>query len=185
MILAVVVGASTYWKHRSFTAAEKLYRTSLLAEGSDEQVKSLDDVARSYARTSAGQQAMLKLSDIYLGKKEYDKAEEILKTLAGRSRNHSIVMVAALHKLGEVQFAKGDFAQSAETYLKAASDPHNLVAGLSRLNAARSLEHAGDNEKAAALYRQIASEAGENDRAIKDASEGRLLWLITNNRISG
>lgn len=185
VIFLVIVGASSYWNYRSQSAAKKFYEAHKLAANSDEQIQAFADIAKNYSRTNAGQQAMLSLADIYLTKQEYDKGIDTLKMLAGRSRNQAILMVAALHKMAALELAKGDFTTASETFLKAASNPHNLVANLSRFNAALCLERAGDAQKAAGLYRQILDDLSDTDQTIRNASEERLLWLMTAKRIEG
>lgn len=182
---AVVVGASTYWRHRSQSAAEKLYDTWRLAQGSDERTKKLEEIVDDYSRTPAGQQAMMEVGDVYLFRKEYDKAIDEFRMLAGRSRNHPIIKVAALHRLAAAQLEKGDALAAAEAYLKAAADPGNLLGATSRYHAAACFERAGDPERAAALYRQAMEDAGEGDRALRDRAEERLIWLVANNLIKG
>lgn len=184
-----MVGASTYWDHRSQTAAELLYAAQRLPQASDEQVAKLEDVASGYARTPSGQEAMMMLGDLYFTRKDFDKTIEKFKLLAGRSRNRPILLIAALHKLAEAQIASGDAVAAADTYLKAAADPHNAVASVSRVRAAASLEKAGELEKAATLYRQVIEDANNKgndaDRSMRDLSEERLIWLIANRRIQG
>lgn len=182
---AVIVGANSYWQHRSQGAADALYEAMRLAPGSEDQAKKLEAVAGDYSRTPAGRQAMMALGNLLLERKEYDRAIDVFRRLAGRSRNHAILMVAALHRLAEAQLAKGDARDAAETYLKAAADPSNLIARESRLRAAAALEHGGEQERAAQLYRQIMQDAGDQDRAVRDRAEERVLWLVTQQQVGG
>ena len=183
--LGIWMGASAYWQYRSNAAAQGLYAAGKLEAGSDAQLKKLEDVVSRYARTPAGQSAMMQLGDLYLSKKEFDKAIEEFRRLSGKSRHHPILMIAALHKLAQAFEAKGDLKMAAETYLKAAANPGNLVSLVSRFHAADCLEKDGNANEASALYRQIISEAKDDDRAVREASEERLIWLIANNRIEG
>lgn len=96
-----------------------------------------------------------------------------------------MLYIAAMHRLAEAQLALGDANAAAETYLKAAADPHNLVSQDSRLRAAECLERAKEFEQAARLYRQVIDEAGEDDMQVKNKSEERLLWLISNRSVEG
>lgn len=181
--VAVIAGASVYWSKRSEGAAEKLYLALNAQAGSDDQVNQLTQIMDGYSRTPSGQQAMLKLGDIYLDKGDFDKATQVFKKLTGRSRNRALFMIAALHKLASAELKEGKFVEAAETYLKAASDPHNLISIDSRFRAAAAYEQANDFEKAQGLYRQIIKEAADSDEFIRDLSEERLLWLALNKRI--
>lgn len=176
---AIVIGASTYWNYRSDKAAGLFYEASKLAANSDEQIKKLEEIADDYSRTAAGKQSMMQLGNIFLEKKDYDKAAEIFQRLAGRSRNHAILMIAALHKTAEALYDKGDFAGAAETYLKAAADPHNLISAKSRYLAAACFEKTGNLDKAESLYKQVIEDAKDEDadRMVKEQSEERLIWL--------
>lgn len=182
---ALVLGASSYWKHRSMTAAERLYSAERKEAGGDEQIKALDEIIDSYARTPAGQQAMMMLGNMYYDRKEYDKAKEMFRMLQGRSRNHAIMQIAALHSLAEAELAGGDALAAAETYLKAAANPHNIISIASRLRAASCFEKAGDFKKAEQLYRQVIDDSKEEDRAVREKSEERLIWLMANHQIEG
>lgn len=179
----VLFGARQYWRHQSTVSAESLYQAQRLERGSDEQMKRLTHIVGEWPRTASGKQAMMMLGELYLGRSEYEKAVELFRMLASRSRNNPMVKTAALYKLAETQLAMGDADQAAETYLKAAADPHNLLALDSRMRAAASLERAGEFDKAAILYQQVIDESGDDDRYVKDKSEERLLWLLANGRI--
>lgn len=181
----IVLGASSYWRYRSESAAERLYAAMRLPAFSDEQIEKLKEISASYSRTPAGQRAMIMLGDVFMEKKDYDGAIEQFKKLSGRSRNHPMLMIAALHRCAEALAKKGDAALAAEMYLKAAANPHNLIASWSRYRAALSLEAAGDVSRAAGLYRQVISDAGEGDAAVRGASEERLIWLRANKKING
>ncbi|MFH0800216.1 MAG: hypothetical protein V2A66_08580 [Pseudomonadota bacterium] len=183
--LAVMVGANTYWTHRSEKAAEMLYSASLLKAGSDEQMKALGEVAEGYSRAPAGQQAMMQLGGIYLDSKNYDKAMGEFRMLAARSRSKAVLNVAAQHMIAATELAKGDWTAAAESYLKAAADPHNLIALESRYRAAACLERSGDAARAVQLYRQVIADAKEEDRAVRDLSEERLIWLIASHKVQG
>jgi predicted negative regulator of RcsB-dependent stress response len=184
VVFAVVVGANTYWRHRSQAAADMLYAARQAGlESEDAKVAKLEELVSKYSRTPAGQQAMMQLGQIFLKRNDFDKAAEEFRTLAGKSRNRPIFMIAALHRLAATELSKGDVTAAAETYLKAAADPHNLVALVSRYRAAGCFEKAGDFERAAQLYRQVIDEAGVEDRMVRELSEERLLWLSANKHI--
>jgi tetratricopeptide (TPR) repeat protein len=186
LIVAVVVfGASNYWNTRSGLAAEELYKASLAAGDAGKEIEMLLKVAGDYTRTSAGKQAMMRLGDLYMGKGEYASAIEQFKNLAGRSRNNPMLYIAALHKLAEAQFKSGDFAGAAETYLKAAADPHNLISQQSRFMAAQCYESAGKYNDALGLYRQIIDESKAGDEAMKAKSEERIIWLAADGHANG
>jgi len=183
LVFAVVVGATHYWDWRSNAASEAYYKASLLKEDSDNRVKALEGVVDDYLGTLAGKRALMDLGDISLKNGKYDVAIEKFQLLAGKSRNHPMLFVAAMYKLAETQAASGDGAAAVETYLKVAADPHNLISMDSRLKAARTLEKAGEYERAAGIYRQIIDEATEKDLFAKDKSEERLIWLIVNGHV--
>lgn len=185
VVFAVVVGATHYWRWRSTSASEGLYAAMRLKEGSDEQLAVLTELVDDYSRTPAGRQAMMKLGDIYLKRGDYELAEEKFRSLAGKSRNLPMLYIAALHRLAYAELVSGDPNAAADTYLKAAADPHNLLSAESRLRAAACLERAGEYDRAAKLYRQVLDEAGDEDLMAKDKSEERLLWLIVNRHVDG
>lgn len=180
---AIVIAANAFWQHRSRSAAEGFYSATLLERGSEAQVEKLQELAEDYSRTPAGRQAMMALGGIYLEHQETDKAIEDFRRLAGRSRNQPALLIAALHRMAEAMLAKGDAQGAAEVYLKAASDPANLIGPESRLRAAAAFEEAGDPDRAAALYRQVIQDAGETDRAVQNRAEERLLWLIAEHKV--
>jgi len=178
------MGASTYWQHRSEGAAEELFAAQRMPRGSDARMSKLEEVASDYSRTPAGRAAMMELGGIYFERKDYDKAQETFGMLAGRSRNHPMLKIAALHRIAETQLAKGDPKSAAETYLKAAADPSNLIGPESRLRAAAAFEAADDADRAAALYKQVIEDAKETDRAAREKAEERLIWMTAENRIA-
>lgn len=180
---AVMMGARAYWNHRSLAAAEGLYAALQQGLNPDEQAAGLEKIALGYPRTPAGWEAMMRLGDIYLERKDYTKAALQFRTLAKRSRNHAILNIAAIHKLAAVELAGGDPKAAAEGYLKAAADPHNVLSATSRLRAAASLEKAGEFGRAAEFYKQVIDESKEEDRTLKDLSEERLIWLSANHLI--
>ena len=47
------------------------------------------------------------------------------------------------------------------------------------------MSSAGDVNGAVELYKRIIKDAGDEDRAVRDASEERLLWLSANGFIAG
>lgn len=183
---AIMMGASAYWDHRTHAAADALYAAMRLTTDSPEQIARLEEIASGYSRTPAGQRAMMQLGDYYLNQKDYDRASARFKSLSGRAKSRPILLIAALHKLADVELARGDPKSASELYLKAASDPHNKLGSISRFRAAASLERAGEFDVAAGLYRQIMSdsEGKPDDRAVRDLSEERLIWLKTSGQIS-
>lgn len=183
LLFIVVVGAQYYWEWRSTSAAEALYAANSLEANSDGQVNALYKLVDKYSRTPAGRQGMMELGNIYLKRGEYDSAIEQFQMLAGKSRNHPMLYIAAIHKMAEATQFKGDYEAAAETYLKAAADPHNILSQQSRLRAAACLEKAGDYEQAANLYKQIIDESEESDVIPKTRSEERLIWLVANGRV--
>ena len=183
VVFVVVVGATYYWEYRSSAAAEAYYETTKLAANSEPRKVALEKVVDDYLGTLAGKRALMDLGDLYLNQKNYELAAEKFQLLAGKSRNHAMLFVAAMYKLADTQAASGDKDTAVETYLKVAADPHNILSMDSRLKAANILEADGKYEKAAGIYRQIIDEATEKDTFAKDKSEERLLWLIVNGRV--
>lgn len=183
--IAVVIGASAYGKGRAEKAAMALFEAQKLASGSQERAAALAEVVEDYPRSFAGKSALMELGEGQLAKGENDAAIESFRTLADRSRSQPLFRIAALHRMASAQAARGEWLQAAETYRKAAADPGNLLALTSELLAGICLERAGDAAAAAQLYQRIIKDAGENDRAVRDASEERLLWLTATGRTAG
>ena len=174
---AVVVGTSAYARHRADAANDAIYRAQKIAAGSEQQISALRDVAKGYSRTFAGKEARMALGEILFTRGDTAAAMAEYQALADSSRNQPMLHVAALHRLANAQLALGKPAEAAATYRKAAVDPSNPLALMSSLLAATCLEQAGDMAGASELYRRIIQDAREGDRAVRDASEGRLLWL--------
>ncbi len=185
VVLAVLFIARGYWQHHSTEAAEELYAAVGMKTSSAEQMAKLGEVVEGWPRTASGKRAMMMLGGIYLEQKKYEDAQGMFETLAGRSRNFPMLEIAALHRLAEVEIARGDFKGAAKTYIKAAADPHNLLALNSRVRAAAALERAGEFEKASTLYKQVISDAGESEQELKNESEERLIWLLAEGKIKG
>ncbi|MFA4875104.1 MAG: tetratricopeptide repeat protein [bacterium] len=183
--IAVIIGADAYGRHRAEAAALKFYEAGKLTSGSDDRINALKEIAKKYSRTSAGRQAIMQLGDILVERGDGDGAIEQFRLLADGSRSQPIFRVAALHRIADIQLAAGNPAEAAETYRKAAADPKNGIALTSELLAAACLERAGDFAAAAELYKRIIQDAGEGDRAVRDASEERLLWLSANGYVAG
>jgi hypothetical protein len=174
---AVVVGTSAYAHRRADSATNALYEATKLPAGSDERIAALRAVAKSYGRTFAGKEALMELGEILFKRGDTAGAMEQFQALADSSRNQPMMHIAALHRLANAQLETGKPAEAAATYRKAATDPANPVAAMSSMLAATCLEQSGDYAGAAELYRRIIQDAREGDRAVRDASEGRLLWL--------
>ena len=183
VIVSVLFIARGYWQHHSTEAAEELYQATQMAASSEEQVNKLSAIVEGWPRTASGKRAMMMLGGIYLQQKKYEKAEEMFRILAGRSRSFVMLEIAALHRLAETQLASGDPEGAAKTYIKAAADPHNLLSLESRIRAAACLERAGKFEKASVLYKQVVNDAGEFDQNLKSESEERLIWLVADGKI--
>jgi predicted negative regulator of RcsB-dependent stress response len=185
VVISVLFIARGYWQHHSTQAGEELFQASSMEAGSSEQIEKLSEVVEGWPRTASGKRAMMMLGGIYLQQKNYDKAQEMFTMLAGRTRSFAMLEIAALHRLAETQLASGDAEGAANTYIKAAADPHNLVSLDSRIRAAACLEKAENFEKAAVLYKQVVTDAGETDQNLKDESEERLIWLMADGKIKG
>ncbi len=183
--IAVVIGASAYGKGRAEKAAMALYEAQKMASGSEERAAALQSVVEDFPRSFAGKSALMELGEGQIARGDTAAAIESFRTLADRSRSQPLFRIAALHRMASAQAAKGEWLQAAESYRKAAADPGNLLGLSSELLAGICLERAGDAAAAAELYRRIIKDAGENDRAVRDASEERLLWLTATGHIEG
>lgn len=184
VIAGVIVGARGWWSVRATNAAEKLYEASRLEPNSEAQLKAIEAIAEDYSRTPSGKEAMMLLGDIYTKQGKYPEAIETFRALGGRSRNNGMLFIAALHKMAEAQLASGDAKGAADTYLKAAADPSNVISSASRFKAALVLENAGEYDQAKTAYKQIISDAKE-DTPEKRKSEDRIIWLVSNGKVSG
>ena len=184
VICAIILGARGWWNVRAVNAANKLFEASRLEPNSEAQLKAIEEIAEDYSRTPSGKEAMMLVGDIYTKQKKYPEAIETFRALAGRSRNNGMLFTAALHKMAEAQLASGDSKGAAETYLKAAADPSNVVAASSRFKAGLVLENAGEYEQAKTTYKQIINDAKE-DTPEKRKSEDRIIWLVSNGKVSG
>jgi tetratricopeptide (TPR) repeat protein len=173
----VVVGTTAYGQHRADAGAVALYEAQKLPNGSEGEIAALSKVAKDYRRTFAGKDALMQLGELFFARGDYAAAIERYQALADGTRSQPMLHIAALHRLANAQLALGNPKDAAETYRKAAAEPGNLVAIMSNLMAATCLERAGEYAAAADLYRRIMSDAGDGDRAARDVSEGRLLWL--------
>lgn len=183
--VAVVIGASAYGKSRAEKAAMALYQAQKLASGSEERATALKGVVEDFPRSFAGKSALMEIGEGQIAKGDSAAAIESLRTLADRSRSQPLFRIAALHRMASAQAAKGEWLLAAETFRKAAADPGNVLALTSELLAGICLERAGDAAAAVQLYQRIIKDAGENDRAVRDASEERLLWLTATGHTAG
>lgn len=182
--LAIVMGADAYGRHRADNAAVALYEATNIAPGSEESLNALKNVAKKYSRTGAGRQAIMKVGDALAASGDRDAAIEQFRLLAERSRNQPLFRIAALHRIADIELLAGNYTAAAESFRRAAADPKNLLSLTSELFAAVCLERAKDFAKAAELYKRIIQDAGESDRAARDTSEERLLWLYANGHVS-
>ncbi|MFA4971656.1 MAG: hypothetical protein WC683_03520 [bacterium] len=183
LVMAVMMGATAYGRHRSMSAADALYEAESLPAASAERVEKLKEVASSYARYFAGKKAMMDLGLYYMSEGKNAEAEEQFLKLSDGSRNQPMLRIAALHKLAEIKLANDDPAAAADIYRKAAADPSNLISKASELMAASCLEKVGDYKAAEDLYKMIIEDAGEQDKGVRAVSEERLLWLTANGHI--
>jgi tetratricopeptide (TPR) repeat protein len=151
----------------------------------EERIAVLNEIADDYSRTFAGKHALMEEGDLLMKKGEYGEAMERFIALADSSRSLPALRIAALHRLANAQLMDGKPAEAAKTYRKAGADPHNEISLLSELLAAACLERAKDYKGAEELYRRIIEDAGENDAAVRDVSEERLIWLTAKGYISG
>lgn len=182
---AVVIGADYYSRHKAASAAEEMYELRTGGFGEEERLAKLSEIADDYSRTFSGKRAMMEEGNILLEQGKSDEAIERFRALADGSRNLPAMRIAALHRLANAELVSGRPADAATTYRKAAADPHNQIALVSEMLAAACLERAKDYEGAAKLYRRIIEDAGENDSAVREMSEERLIWLIAMGYVSG
>lgn len=184
VVFAVVIGADYYSTHKAQAAAEKVFELETSSAGDEDRLAELTEIAGDYSRTFAGKHALMEEGDLLLKKGEYGKAKERFIALADSSRNLPALRIAALHRLANAQLMDSKPAEAAKTYRKAAADPHNEISLISELLAAACLERAKDYGGAEELYRRIIGDAGENDAAVRDVSEERLIWLTAKGYIS-
>jgi len=185
VVFAVIVGADYYSTHKARAAADKVFELQSSGVSQDEKLARLGEIADDYSRTFAGKNAMMEEGELLLKKGEYEEAQGRFMALADSSRNHPALRIAALHRLANAQLMDKKPAEAAKTYRKAAADPNNEISLLSELLAAACLEQAKDYKGAEELYRRIIEDAGENDAAIRDVSEERIIWLTARGHISG
>lgn len=182
---AVILGARSFWEYRSRSSAEALYAAAEATLDPDARLQGLREIADRSSRTAAGKQAMMMVANLLADREEYDQAAEVLKKLAGRSRSQPLLKIASMHRLAEIELAKGEAPAAAETYLRAAADPANIIGWASRLRAAGAFAKAGDVERAEQLCRQVIQEAGDQDPEVRRQAEEQLLWLIAQRSTQG
>lgn len=184
VVFAVIIGADYYSTHKAQAAADKVFELERSGAGEEQRLSELNEIADDYSRTFAGKNALMEEGDLLLKKGEYGEAMERFVALADSSRNLPALRIAALHRLANAQLMDKKPAEAAKTYRKAAADPHNEIALISELLAAACLERAKDFDGASKLYKRIIGDADENDAAVSDVSEERLIWLTAKGYIS-
>ena len=182
VILVVVIGARGYWSARANASAKMFYSANRIKDDAG-RIAALVKLSEKYSGLPYGKMAMMELGDAYMKKASYAKAEDEFNKLASKSRNHPILYVASLHKLASAYLAAGDSVAAAGAYLKAAAEPHNLLASKSRFRAAQCFELAGKYDDAKRLYKQIMNDG--KDFSMKQMSEERLLWLMSGDQVHG
>ena len=179
-MIAVIVGVgllwyaagliNTYFENKANAAWNSVIQ---LAPNSPEQIKGMEEVANDFGRRSAGKMALLSLGKHYL-KTDPIKARDYFMTLVDISHEKIFLEVASLHAVASTYEKEKNWNEAAKYYLKAAALPGNIIAEQSRMEAALSLEAAGNNEEALKLYNEIAS---KKDTQEANQAKERILWL--------
>ena len=185
VVVAIIIGADYYSTHKAQAAADKVFALERSGTDEDQKLAELNEIADDYSRTFAGKHALMEEGDLLLKKGENEEAMERFVALSDSSRNLPALRIAALHRLANAQLIDKKPAEAAKTYRKAAADPHNEIALISELLAAACLEKAKDYKGAEELYKRIIEDADENDSAVREVSEERLIWLTAKGYISG
>jgi tetratricopeptide (TPR) repeat protein len=122
-----------------------------------ERVRGLRAIVEEHGSTDAGRIAALYLGNSYLALGQADKAVEPYETAA---ESDAPLMRSAAHAgLAAVAEARGNFAEAAEQYTKAASEDRlDLNTPQYLVGAARNYERAGKKEEAIKNYRRVATQ---------------------------
>jgi TolA-binding protein len=140
----------------------------------EKNIPGLQGIVENYGSTKAGNMAKFYLATAYYGLQNYDKAIEHFDDYSG---GNELFEISALSGLGACYEAKGNLAEAAEYYEKAAlknSDDPNAAENL--INAARNFVRIGQKEHATELYKKVktdystAPQAREIDRYIAEAT---------------
>lgn len=125
----------------------------------------LEKIANEYSGTKAGNVGKYMLGTAYLAKGKVDNGVQYLEDY---SKDKDMVSATACAALAYGYEEKKDFAAAAEQYLKAAETVKNVYTSPDFiLQAARCYETAKNNEKALALYKDLAKNYPNSDAGRK------------------
>jgi tetratricopeptide (TPR) repeat protein len=138
-------------------SAQRFYeKDSLDRAMRDGQYPGLETLADEYSGTPAGNLSKLYLGLTQLRQKKYTEAAE---TIEGYSRGKNMVGVTALAALGFAYEGQQEYTKAADNFRRAADlVPNSQTTPYYLMQAARVLEYASENERAAELYRRIQRE---------------------------
>ncbi|MBM4161766.1 MAG: tetratricopeptide repeat protein [Ignavibacteria bacterium] len=139
-----------------------------------ENIRGLQAIVDDYGSTKAGELARFYLANAYYQQRDYDNA---MKYYLDVSVNDELITTSAIAGAGACYEAKGDYANAAATFEKAAMKYGKVVTIPENLfRAAQNYAAAGSKEKAVELYKKLKKEhptstyAREVDRWIAEAS---------------
>lgn len=177
---AAVIGAGVLY-YRSSQETKRVKASAALYEAQepfaagkfDEARTALEKVVNRYGATSAGQQAVLLLAQAAY---EQDKYDEGLKVLNGAISSASSEFKPSMEALIASGYEmKGDFAQAADHYAKAAAaTPFEADKYTYQASQARSLMSAGKNDEAKTIWESLATLDGQSVQAEANIRLGEL-----------
>ncbi len=166
VVLALIIAAilcNNYLDRRNQKAAEALYPCEQLFQqgqfekaltGDGQQVLGLEEVAKKYGSTKAGNVAKLYagLANAQLGK--YEEAEKFLSDFD--TKGDEMISPAAIGALGNVYAQLGQNQKAVETLKKAAEKAdNNVLSPIYLVQAAEILEADGKTAEALKLYEEV------------------------------
>ncbi len=145
---------------RATTDLAKVYRLydqgqyKLAVDGiPQENIRGLQSIVDEYGSTKSGEMAKLYLADCYFSLKDYDKA---LRYFSDVDLSDKLLSSSALAGEASCYEAKGDHAEAASLYEKAASKGMSVLQAPDELfNAANNYALAGKKEKAAEMLNRL------------------------------
>jgi TolA-binding protein len=159
VVILIVLFVISSNKSRNQKAAELLGKARVELESGEFQaaIADLQTIRRSYSGTGAAQEALYLLGNSYYYGKDYDQALRCFQEFASKySKADPLFLSGAYSGIGDCQVEKKEYAQAAESYLRAAGKINDdLVIPNLLLSAARSYSYAGQPNKAKELYERI------------------------------
>lgn len=185
LIVAAVLGFKTYLDWREQKAAAELagvmsgYAAAVDGKLPQEQIAKLaadlTKVTDQYGSTPAGLQARLALGDLRLGLGQWDEAQKVFASLTKEGGLGADLAPMAYHGLGQALEGREDYKQAAQVYAQAIAAAGPNLGQIYKLDRARVLAASGDNQGAAAIYKEILGQpAGQ---AVHERARGALAAL--------